>query len=460
MVGSALTREIDRLLGRRVSCECGREHPVLTRIARFDDHNANVLSTVLHDIAPAAQVLIVTDTVLHTAVAETVATTLSSHGFTVKVHVFNGTHRAPLIADEQRAVELVHAIDRAKPACVVGVGSGTINDLCKFATTDCNVPYVAYATAASMNGYTSTVASLKRNGLKVTDPVQPPVAIIVDPNVITRSPPAMTAAGVADLLSKSVCAADWLIAHQIRGTYYCDAPARVASLATDHVIDALDKIAANEADSLRILTQGLVLSGMSMAMAGSSSPASGAEHLVSHYWDMVCPSVKSPRLHGAQVGLGVLISAAVYEMLLSTDVNTIDPNFAAQQAAPWDEISAGIRSHFGHAANAVLEQARPKYLTPQQARERCVFIKEKWNALLATVRPVLTTHRRALAILKQAGAPTTLAELGLTSEQAVAALRWARWIRNRYTVFDLATEVGLFGDEQRDVVLTRSGVLG
>jgi glycerol-1-phosphate dehydrogenase [NAD(P)+] len=57
-------------------------------------------------------------------------------------------------------------------------------------------------------------------------------------------------------------------------------------------------------ESAWIVTKALVSSGVAMSIAGSSRPASGAEHLFSHQLDRIAPG---KALHGHQVGVGTVM---------------------------------------------------------------------------------------------------------------------------------------------------------
>ncbi|UCG92033.1 MAG: iron-containing alcohol dehydrogenase, partial [candidate division WOR-3 bacterium] len=53
------------------------------------------------------------------------------------------------------------------------------------------------------------------------------------------------------------------------------------------------------------LSEGLILSGIAMGIAGNSRPASGAEHLISHGLDTI---LKNRGLHGVQSGIATIFS--------------------------------------------------------------------------------------------------------------------------------------------------------
>ena len=53
---------------------------------------------------------------------------------------------------------------------LLAVGSGTINDLCKYAAFLDRKPYAVFGTAPSMNGYTSVSAAITEQGHKMSLP--------------------------------------------------------------------------------------------------------------------------------------------------------------------------------------------------------------------------------------------------------------------------------------------------
>ena len=57
---------------------------------------------------------------------------------------------------------------RTHDAIPIAVASGTLNDIVKRASHECDRPYLAVATAASVDGYTSFGASITKDGYKQT----------------------------------------------------------------------------------------------------------------------------------------------------------------------------------------------------------------------------------------------------------------------------------------------------
>lgn len=193
--------------------------------------------------------------------------------------------------------------------CFVAIGSGTLCDLAKHAGTKLNRPVLLFPTAASMNGYTSAITALKVRGLKRTIPCAPATGVFADPRVVATAPPRMTAAGVADFLSKASASSDWRAAHYLRDEWY-DESARQFVMGTQEVLlEATPRIGQGDPDAIGLALEALLLSGFAMVIAGSSSPASGGEHshfpLSGHEARLVWHAQRPPR-HASRRRHGVL----------------------------------------------------------------------------------------------------------------------------------------------------------
>ncbi len=209
----------------------------------------------------------------------------------------------------------------------IAVGAGTVNDIAKYASFKNQREYIAVPTAASMNGYTSTIAAVLVGGVKRTLPCDQPVAIFADTNILQAAPAHLNQAGFGDLLSKPVSQGDWLLSHLVRDVPYSTRPNDILEELFAELLIQAPAIGRADVHGLSVLMQAILVSGFSMAVAGSSAPASGGEHLVSHYWDMEQLDAGLPLLglHGTQVGVATRLSAMLFEALLAVDPATIDP---------------------------------------------------------------------------------------------------------------------------------------
>ena len=373
--------------------------------------------------------------------------TAPAFGFdsTNRKHVYLGPEPH---ADAKTVASVAKSLEDASSA--VAIGSGTVNDLVKRAATMNQIPYVACGTAASMNGYASGIAAILDDGVKTTVPANPPIAIVLDTDVLAQAPARLTQAGLGDLISKPVSDSDWWLANAIEKTGYSSLPSKIVDHAVHAAVSAASGLPARVPEAHGALGEALILSGVAMVAAGSSSPASGGEHLISHLWDMEnVANGKATRLHGAQVGVATCISAALYAVLL----NCQRPEF--QEPPTWAEESARIKSEHGPLAEAILRHAENKH---RRAHRRVAYLRDHWPEIREQLAerdiPSPQTIRN---ILDSAGAPATLKALGESKQNTARVFRLARDIRDRVTVLDVAFELGIL-PKRIDEILALSGV--
>ena len=189
----------------------------------------------------------------------------------------------------------LETVDRLSNAAVdsdalVAVGSGTINDLAKYAAAQDGKPYAVFAMAPSMNGYTSANAAITVDGHKKTLPATLARGVYVDLAIFAAAPPRMIRAGLGDSLCRPTAQVDWLLSHHALGTPYRRAPFALLAADEPALFAAPEALLAGDLDAMRALARTLVLSGIGMTLCGSSAPASQGEHLISHYIDMRPPA--------------------------------------------------------------------------------------------------------------------------------------------------------------------------
>jgi glycerol-1-phosphate dehydrogenase [NAD(P)+] len=193
---------------------------------------------------------------------------------------------------------------KVRPQVVVGVGGGSVIDVAKLAAHRIGVPYVSVPTSASHDGITSPRASIKEERGNASKQASTPMAIVADTEIIARAPYRMLTAGCADAISNSTAVLDWKLAHRLRGEEYSSFAAVLAETAADMVIRNAEVIRPGLEESAWLVVKSLIVSGVSMSVAGSSRPASGSEHMFSHTLDQLAPGTA---YHGEQVGIGSIM---------------------------------------------------------------------------------------------------------------------------------------------------------
>jgi glycerol-1-phosphate dehydrogenase [NAD(P)+] len=374
------------------------------------------------------QLAVVSDDDTFAALGHRVERALASR-FTVQRIVLG---RAPH-ADAATVARLAAAI-AAPTEAIIAVGSGTINDLCKSVAFERGCPQLVFATAPSMNGYTSLSASITEGGVKRSVRAATPVGAFFDLAVIAAAPIQLIRAGLGDSVCRPTAQADWLLAHLLLDHRYRETPFALLD-GDEHALLARSRaLVEGDLAAMRHLVRTLVLSGFGMTICGGSYPASQGEHLVSHYVDMMRAPDVPGALHGEQIGVCALAMARLQERVLALDT----PPVLRPTAIDRDDV---IR-HFGpDRGDACWRELEPKRLDAARAAQCNARLAAGWDAMRARLAAVSLGSARMTEVLTAAGAPTTPADLAWPERLFADALAHAREIRNRYTFLDFAGDL-------------------
>ena len=405
-------------------------------------------ATMFRELFPqASRAVLVDDANTKRVAGDAVVATLEAAGVEVAEHTIN-PDGAWFHATYDKVEEVRDAISAAGGAVPVAVGSGTINDLVKRASGELGVRYMVVGTAASMDGYTAANASITKDGMKQTLDCPGPFGCIVDSAIAARAPREMTASGYADLIAKIPAGADWMIADLIGSEAIHPLAWRLVQGPLRDTLSNPAGCAAGDEREVRKLCEGLVMSGFAMQAMGSSRPASGTEHQISHYWDMedLCVDGR-PVSHGFKVGIGTLASTATLEFLLEQDLSKMDVE--AKAAAWWpsfDAARATFSSVFpgrpAHVRRAELEFAK-KFPTRDALCCELAVIRDNWGDLSARIRAQIMPLGEVREKLRTVGAPTEPEQIGVTRARFRETFAGVPFMRARYFGADLVQRLGL-----------------
>lgn len=315
----------------------------------------------------------------------------------------------------------------AKADLLIAVGSGTINDLVKYAAHQAGKPYVLFPTAASMNGYVSKTASLSMNGKKSSLAASLPLAVLIDKQVIADAPASLGLAGLGDALARSTAQSDWLLSHHLLGTAYDDAPFQLTKSLEPLVFEQASAIAKRDAQALISLLTLSLLSGFGMTMAGSSAPASGAEHMIAHAYGMSNAPKARRTLHGEEIALSSVHMAMRQEKLLGgkrpalaqmTPPEVLAKFFSASDIAAFEKDYAKKRASMMSA----MPDHRPDAAVWDKARE--------------AVAAIHLSSGKMKEIVAKAGLPAHAGALGWDEEAYEHLTPLARFTRDRFTCLE------------------------
>jgi len=387
--------------------------------------------------------MIVADETTMAVAGHSVLAILEQGGFPALAPVIlEGEPRVKPHAHMAREMARVIAERGAMP---VSVGSGVVNDLTKYAAELAGVPYVCVATAASMDGYAASGAALLDDGFKRTLACAPPVSIVADLDVVARAPARMAGWGYGDLAGKIVAGADWTLADALGEEPINPEP---FGLVQDNVRTWLSRpgeIARGDTAALGHLLNGLLVSGFAMQAHGNSRPASGAEHLISHVWEMERLTFEGePAAHGACVGIGTVAILALYEWFLSQEITQETVGRPSGAALSPERVEAEIAASFPdrHIAESARIEMRAKLEQAGRRAERLAILAANWPELREKLRRSCVPADRMEGWLEAAGAPAHPHDLGVPLSKLAADYRRARLIRRRFTILDLLEDLG------------------
>jgi len=428
------------MLGRTFDCECGKTHSVGLESVLYKEDAVESLVLLVERFAASCVLNVVADSRTVEVAGNAVRAALDGHAFSVHVHVLpDSPHAGPVCDDATRQ----NLESRLVLPCgmLIAVGSGTINDLCKWIASDTGIPYVVFATAASMNGYASENIAPAIGGVKRVLHGTVPKAVVTTPSVIEQAPFELTAAGLGDALAKPVGVTDWKISHLLFNEYYCPFCAGMIDDLESVCLGDPGAIRAREPGAVRAVFDGLVYSGLSMTLAGTSFPSSGGEHLVSHVLDMIAPRDSGKHdLHGRQVGLGTICACALYERVLALE----SPEFTVR-------VEDTDGSYWGDLAPVVEEEHVGKRRQAAVAVER-LRAPGMWDRVRETIVAGSRTPTEIKQCLETAGAAHSLDDIGCSRDRFTDAFLHCHQIRGRYTVVDLARAVGILPAAIHEIV--------
>ncbi|KMQ51519.1 Glycerol dehydrogenase [Chitinispirillum alkaliphilum] len=182
---------------------------------------------------------------------------------------------------------------------IVAIGGGKVIDHCKYAAFILQLPIISVPTSISNDGFASPGASLVIKGKRKSQKAKIPFGVVIDTETIRKSPEFYTFSGIGDLISKYTAVYDWKLAYRVNQEPVNDFAVLISTNAVDIMVNYKHKN-IKDLEFLRLICGCLVMSGVAMEVSGSSRPASGSEHLISHAYDTVA---KTPSLHGIQVGI-------------------------------------------------------------------------------------------------------------------------------------------------------------
>jgi len=404
-------------------CRCGHNHKMFTRLVRIESGCLQRFNEWMNQAGLTGKRAAVYD-----------ENTYAAKGLRRPVSQQEIVLPPKNLHANERATGMVLAQLEEDVKVLIAVGSGTIHDTVRYCAKERGIPFISCPTAASVDGFCSTVSAMTWEGFKKTMPGVAPVMVLADTEVIRQAPIHLALSGVGDILGKYTALLDWNIAHLLTDEFICPVIEDMTRQAVVAVHDSCRQVAKQDTEAFERLTYGLLLSGLAMQMMGNSRPASGAEHHISHFIEMEPESLPlhTMALHGEKVGVGTAIAAGVYHKL--AEVEDIHPLLHA--CVP--------------ASDAFFSQIFGARLQPSVSKENqndCMTglspgkVAECWPAIRKLIQE-LPTQEELEKLFREIGAKSTLEELNLDPSVLPQLLDYSPFVRNRLTLMRVRRMIG------------------
>ncbi|MBE6597537.1 MAG: sn-glycerol-1-phosphate dehydrogenase [Ruminococcaceae bacterium] len=310
---------------------------------------------------------------------------------------------------------------------LIAVGSGTVHDITRYCAYTKGIDFVSCPTAASVDGFCSSVAAMTWDGAKKTLTAVAPKIVVADLDVIAKAPIRLALSGMGDMIGKYVALTEWRIGKILKGEYFCDRIYDMTLSATDDVIKSADGVKRGDPDAFAKLTYGLLMSGLAMQMLGNSRCASGAEHHLSHFIEMKPEGFaeRSDALHGEKVGVCTLIVYREYLRLAAMR----SPELRDYPLIGEEEIYP----MFGEALSAQIKDENSKDAAGGIKAEE---LEAAWGDIAALFEE-LPTLESLEAIYRELGIKSTLEDIEVDEKKIPMMLDFAPFVRNRLTLLRL-----------------------
>lgn len=416
-----LFTDIDGLLGSKTDCACGKTHTCEIDRVVIRHGALNELPAMTSDYR---HILLVCDENTRRVCGNRVNELLEGQIDTVLTYTSDGF----VIPNEEAVAKLEDGITR-NTDLIIGVGSGVINDLCKYVSHSHGLPYYIVATAPSMDGYASKGAAMLFGGMKITTNAQVPKAIIADTAVLKDAPIEMLRAGYGDIIGKYSCLNDWRLSHIVNQEPLCDYIYSLTYNTLTGLAGIGKEIISRDEKSIALLMHALVIVGIAMAYMGNSRPASGSEHHLSHYFEVIGLLRNEPYFcHGIDVAYSTYLTAKLRQELKAIEI----PEGKAFNESQWE---ANIRRIYGTKASSTAADgiiALQKKLGWIHENKLPVY-KEKW----IEIRKILAdspSPEKILEMLESVGLPINEFEKLYPKEKLLDGIGYAKDLKDRYTV--------------------------
>lgn len=408
--------DFDKMLTEQ-DCSCGMKHSCSIKKVLI---GPGVIGEIAGLLGEYGRILLVADTNTYAVCGKEVEEQIG-----VKLEGKLVYERKGLLVPNEEAVAEMEQKLTEQTELIIGIGSGVIQDLCKYVSFQAKLPYYIVATAPSMDGYASKGAAMIMGNMKITYNAHVPQVIIGDTLILKDAPMEMIQSGYGDILGKYSCLNDWKLSTVVNDEYFCQ---YVYDLTFDMLCKTKDlgsRLLKREPEALQTLMEALVGVGIAMAYVGNSRPASGSEHHLSHFFEVTGLLNDQPYfMHGIDVAYSAVYTQRIREQLLKLDA---PKPHTIPDKAEWEKR---IRTIYTDAAEGII--ALQNKLGWYEV-DRVSVYQAKWDKIKDVLSEVPSSEELT-AYLTSVGLDIAEFEKMYGEEKIQDALWFAKDLKDRYSV--------------------------
>lgn len=405
--------DIRKIVKELEGCPCGRAHTVDIKAVEIGHGLKCRVAEILSENSFPKNILVVADENTLRA-SDGIIGILTNGGFNVKLKLYKSFREPEVCFVNEIACECADCDG------ILSVGTGSLNDICRRAALLSDKEFAIFATAPSMDGFASGTSPIIENNIKSTLPARQPSIIIADTEILAASPAELKSAGFGDVIGKLTAIADWRISNLLSGEYYCESIAQLVRDALARLISMADRVTENDEEVAGFIMEVLVLTGLAMKLADVSRPASGAEHMISHFWGMKkLEDGKIADYHGKKVGVATLMLVEAYRNLILRDYVSFK-----EDEPDWNAVYSAYGENFRDYVKEMNVPSATEGLSP-------ALLEENWAGICRIIDEELPTADELRSILLRAGAATEISEIDIDKELALSGLLYHPYMRHK-----------------------------
>lgn len=410
--------DINKFIG---FCGCGKEHKIMVKDIIIESEAIKKLSMIMEKEG-FKNITIICDENTYAAAGEEIKEIIPKGKFI--------NLKSENLHANEIAVQKVYECLSVENDVLIALGSGTIHDITRYVAYNKDIPFISVPTAASVDGFVSTVAAMTWRGYKKTFTAVSPIYVVADTDIFKEAPYRLTASGVSDLIGKYTALVDWKISSIVIGEYICNKVCNMEIDAVNKLCECVDDLVLGKLEAYEQLMYALILSGLAMQIIGNSRPASGAEHHMSHLWEMEVINKHLDAYHGEKVSVGLILVMEEYKKIKKSIENgrcRVKKYYGLEE----DMLKEVFKSREMY--DSIMKENTPDPLLNVNK----VILQNRLESI-AEILEKLPTLDFVKDTLKRAKAVTTLEEIGLSNDVKQNSIRVSTYVRNRLTLMRIS----------------------